>query len=674
IGNTGHLSLEGVGDDRRVSPTRGGGARRSARTEPVERIGTERNRGGPRRRAWARAARLLLLLLLLASPAGAYEPRTLASTPIRKLVIDGNKALSDKEILSRMEKSRGGWFRSGRYRPRWLEKDLEQVIHYYRSLGFLDARAAETQVAWSGDRRTVDVRVVLDEGPRTLLDAIRIEGLPDVPLEQVLGQLALREGSPYNREFLGRDRARIQTVLAERGYPDAAVEEEERIEGARARLVFRVDSGPRVRIGPIVATGTDQTRERFVVRELTFREGDWFHRGSLLDSRDRIYRTGLYSNVAIVREPLTAENTVPIRIEVREKNVRSFGVGGGFGTEDRFRTSVDWSNRNWLRTGRRLALEVVYSDLYSDRPIEHRYEISLIEPWMFGTRTVGLWKIAHQRLNIENFVIKEDGREDRVVGRYRLNETTASLSLSREFSKIAKGWITYSFEYADAGDPTEPVDPALLEPDVTRSLGLSAERDGRDHLLDPSRGTRVHANTEFAGSVLGGDNEFLKGVIGGTAYRSAGGRTVLAGRLQAGALRSLAAGGTLPDYKRFRLGGANTVRGYREDTIGPGDHLLLLSIELRFRLFWRFGGVLFADGGNAWEDIGRINGADFRLTADAEETSADDFRYGAGAGLRLYTPVGPLRLDYARKLKPRVEQTGDREPDSVFHFSIGQAF
>jgi len=645
--------------------------RRSGRARGRATAGAARSGGAP---AGSRILRLLLLLLFLPGIAAAYQPRTLASTPIRKLTIEGNEALTTKEIRGLMVHSGGSWFRSGRYRPRWLEKDLEQVIHRYGNLGHLEARVAEKQVTWSGDRRTVDIRVVLDEGARTILDSIRLEGLPDIPAEEILARLSLAEGKAYNRELLSRDRARIQTLLAERGYAEASVEEEETIEGARARLLFRVDPGPRVWVGAITVAGTETTREHFVRRELVFREGDWFRRGSLLDSRDRIFRTGFYANVAIFREPLTEENTVPIRVEVREKNVRSFGFGGGFGTEDRFRASLDWSNRNWLRSGKRLAFEVVFSDLYSDRPIEQKHEVSLIEPWMFRTRTVGLWKVSHERLNIENFTIREEGTADRVVARYRLNETTASFSLSREFSRIAKGSVVYSFEYAEAADPTEPVDPELLEPDVTRSLGIVLERDGRDHLLDPSRGTRAHANVELAGSVLGGDNELVKGVFGGTAYRKLGERVVLAGRLQAGSIRSLAGDGALPDYKRFRSGGANTIRGYREDTIGPGNHLLLSSVELRLRLFWRLGCVLFADGGNAWEDLGRIRGNDWRVRAAESEVAVDDFRYGVGAGIRLYTPVGPLRMDYGRKVKPRITETGKRESDSVLHFSIGQAF
>jgi outer membrane protein insertion porin family len=620
------------------------------------------------------AASALLLGALLAAPLRAAGPLTAASTPIGKLTIQGNHVLERKEILEQMVHSRGGWLRAGRYRPRWLDADLQMVLRRYADLGHLEACVETKEVVWSGDRGHVDIRIVIFEGEPTILEKIAFDGLPDLPGKNVPAALSLREGAPYNPGRLAHDRARIGSLLAEEGYAEAEVEAEDRREGTRASVVFRVAPGPRVRVGGIVVAGTEKTREKFVRRELLFREGDWYRKGKLLESRDRIYQTGLYSNVAITREPLEGVDSVPIRIDVTEKQTRSFGFGGGFGTADRFRLGVDWSSRNWLRTGTRLAVEAVLSDLYSDRPFEQKYELSLSEPWMFGTRTTGVWKVSHSRFNVENFILKESTGVERVVGRYRLNETATGFSLSREFSKRAKAWITYSLEWADADDPSEPVDPELLAPDVTRSLALSFERDARDHLLDPTRGTRTYANFEVAGGWLGGDNEFVKGLAGGAEYRSFLTRGVAAARLQIGSLRPVDGAEAVPDYKLFRPGGANSVRGYREEAIGPGNHSLLANAELRFRLFWRIGAVVFADGGGVWQSAGDVRGSDFRLHATEDEMRREDFRYGVGAGLRVYTPVGPVRADYGRKLKRMREATGDLEDPYVLHFSIGQAF
>ncbi|MFH1279688.1 MAG: BamA/TamA family outer membrane protein [Candidatus Eisenbacteria bacterium] len=613
----------------------------------------------------------LLIAILGPRPAAAYDPLTIPSTPVRRLEIDGNRFLTEDDIRDRMNRTKGGFIRSGRYRPRWLENDLEEVIRYYTNLGFLDARVAEKEVAWNQGRESVDIRILFEEGERTLVDSILFVGLPELNRDKLRSRLSLTVGSPYNREAVGRERIRVFAFLGEQGYAEAEVGFEERLRPGAATLVYVVDAGPKVRIGPVRVVGCVNTRPRFVTRELLLREGDWYNRRKLLESRDRVYRTGLYYNVAMTLEPLREGNAAPLRIDVREKDNRWFGFGGGFGTEDLFRFSLDWTNRNWFRTGRRLGLETVFSELLADRPFEQRYELTFIEPWMFGTRTAGTWRVSHERMNVENFVIKE---EDRIVGRYRLDQTATSFTLTRELSDIFKAWITYSLEWADAKDPSEPVDPDLLRPDVTRALSFTVERDARDHLLDPTRGNRFHTSLEFAGSFLGGDNEFLKGLANGAAYKTVLPRTVIAGRLQVGGIRKLAGDDALPDYKRFRLGGANTVRGYREQTIGPSDVQLLANVEVRFHILWRIGGVLFLDGGNTWSSWREIRSADFRLHKDLADTDITDFRYGAGGGLRIYTPVGPLRVDYARKLKPRIKETGETESRQVFHFSIGQAF
>ena len=618
---------------------------------------------------------MVTLLLFVPERGAAYDPIRIPSTPIRRTTIEGNRALDDNQVRGMMERTRGSWFRPGRYRSKWLDKDLQDVVRHYGTLGYLDARIAEKAVTWTGDRRAVDIRVVIDEGIETVLDTILFDGLPPLSRDELTRRLLLKEGKPYNRELVNLDRIRVYGYLAEKGYAGAEVDTDERIDGKSATITFEVRAGPRMKIGPIRVAGTKETKERFVARELTFHEGDWFNRQKLFESRDRVYRTGLYYNVAMQREPTVDGNVVPLRIDVRERKVRWFEFGGGFGTEDLFRFSVDWSNKNWMRTGRRIGAEAVYSDLLADRPYEQRYELFLIEPWMFRTRTVGLWKISHARQNIENFVIEgEEDEADQVVERYRLIQTATSFSLSREISEIFKWWLTYSVEWAKAREPSEPIEVELLRPDITRSLGFTLERDARDHLLDPSRGTRIHTNLEFAGNFLGGDAEFLKWVAGGSAYQNLGGRFVLAERLKVGGLRPIAGDDAVPDHKLFRIGGSNTVRGYREESIGPAKNLLLASAEIRFPLFWRFGGVLFVDGGNTWERIDQITASGFQFRKDPEETNRNDFRYGVGAGIRLFTPVGPLRIDYARKTKRLLDDTGEPESESVIHFNIGQAF
>ncbi len=618
---------------------------------------------------------LVMLLILLLMPAGEVFGRgNYQSYKITSFEMIGNHAIQTSDAREIMVLTKGGRFRAGRYLKRWLDRDLEELIRVYRTMGYLEADLISRKEVRNREERTVSILLEISEGPRTLVESLRFEGSPDLPRAPMLKRLSLVEGAPYNPTLLGRDQYRIFSYLAENGYPGATVEYADTTIDNRARITFHIRPGPRARIGGITVAGNEKTRGEFVLRELTFHEGEWFNRRTLLESRDRLFQTGLYVSVVLAPEVITPEETVPIRIEVRERNLRWFGFGAGFGTEDQFRTSVDWNNRNILGSGKKASLEVVFSELLADRDIEHRYQITLIEPWMFGTRTAGALSLSHLRQNIENYEIPSGDHEGEVIEGYRLIDSEIGFSLSRDLTHFTRGSVAYSIGWADAREPSEPVDSDLLKPEAIGAITLSLERDSRDHLLDPSRGSRTYLSTEYAGFVLGGDNHYLLSIVEGATYARLIGSSVFACRAQVNYLRPLATRDELPDYKRFRLGGANTVRGYRADDIGPGDFSILANVELRFPLFWKLALALFLDGGTAWQNFQDIKAKDFRMSAPSDEVERDEFHYGAGGGLRLNTPVGPIRLDYGKKLKRRISDSGVMESADAWHISIGQAF
>jgi translocation and assembly module TamA len=139
----------------------------------------------------------------------------------------------------------------------------------------------------------------------------------------------------------------------------------------------------------------------------------------------------------------------------------------------------------------------------------------------------------------------------------------------------------------------------------------------------------------------------------------------------------------LPVESRFFSGGGNSVRGFKENSLGPltssgepagGRISLLTNLELRFPLpligKYNFGSAVFLDGGTVWNSIDQIRASDFRFTADPDDVTRDEYMYSAGFGFRYYTPVGPLRLDIGYPLK----KTADMDFDYRIHISLGQIF
>jgi outer membrane protein assembly factor BamA len=173
------------------------------------------------------------------------------------------------------------------------------------------------------------------------------------------------------------------------------------------------------------------------------------------------------------------------------------------------------------------------------------------------------------------------------------------------------------------------------------------------------------------GHYLGGDFNFMKGEFSWSRYKILFGENILASRFKIGVLEELGDNGNSAIDDRFKLGGAKTVRGYAENDLGPkwtteeaptlaglpkgGKLLLLTNIELRRSLFWRLGGTVFMDAGNVFYDIKNFKFNNLQATS--------------GLGLQFFTPIGPIRFDYAFKLKEKLDLG-----DYAYHLTLLYAF
>ena len=564
---------------------------------------------------------------------------------VESVAFTGDLGVPEPRLRERLETAPSGWLRRRVFQAEVLERDLRRLTDFLAAEGFAEARVGPPALAYSDDRARVRIVIPVQAGPRLTVGSIRLAGVRALDASALRTALGPPPGAPWSEAAVEEARRVLERQYARAGYLHPRVEARSTRRDHRVDVVFEVEEGPRTRVGRILVRGLTLTEERVVRRELPLAPGDPFDPEALLEAQRRLTQLGLFESVEV--EPLRP-GPVPfsdVTVIVREGRPWSVAAGVGYSTFEGARGFVEVGHDNLFGTGRSLAVRLRLSERADRQELRYR------EPWLLGTRWVGDGSLFHERSEEIGFSLERWGLT-----------AAAERELWREVLPGLRGALRYRLSRVDRFD----VDPTLVEADVRPGTDLLATvtpeltLDRRDRPLDPTRGSFHLASLEVAGFALGGDADFLKARLETAWFLDLLPPTVLALGLRLGLAGPFGETAELPIEERFFAGGATTVRGYRERRLGPldargnptgGQGLLVLNAEWRFPLWRWLGGALFFDTG--------------AVTARVEDLSLDDLRSGVGAGLRVSTPVGPVRLDVGYPLdrvprqaqKPRVYVT-----------------
>ncbi len=569
---------------------------------------------------------------------------------VRGILIEGNKRLATDVLTKGLPLQPGGLFIE-----RQIEEAANAIMATYRMHGFLDAAAVAREAEFTPDRREASVRIRVEEGPQTLIEAIRFEGNREVDHLTLLEAMQTAPGTPYGEERAEDDRYRILAIYSRKGHLYARVDLEIDLSADRtaAILRYRIAEGMPVTLGKVVLRGNWDTRGEVIRREMEVREGEAFNLEQILQSQRRLTQLGIFSQVRL--EPIRPETEEPSKdllISVAERPPGALEFGLGYGELEQLRGFVSVSHRNLWGLNRRASLRLEMSSL------ERRALFTLEEPWFRGTPTTLQFGGTVEQIR----TIDEHTRETR----YELLRYTLALGAERKFGESLKGALFLRYE--DTKILQIRPDAVLAREDQGRtgvlSLNPSFVADTRDDPFDPKRGFYVTSTFKLSSRYIGSEADFYKLLVHIAHYRLVYLDWVVALSAKAGLGQTLRGGPELPIFERFFLGGFSTIRGFSQDSVGPkgsdgtpqgGNAMLLFNAELRVPVYRGFGLVGFVDAGNVYPQIN-----------DLEPGS---FRYAVGIGLRYHTPVGPLRLDYGINVSPRA---GERR--SELHFTLGHTF
>lgn len=567
---------------------------------------------------------------------------------VESVEIEGPTTLSHQTLLAQILTAPSGWLRRSPFSEEALQADVRALEGYLQAQGFPDARVGPARVDFSPDRTRARVVIPVAEGSRVRVGQVRVEGAALFPAAELVAALPFRTGDPWSQARAEEGRRVLERRYARRGYLGAEVAVDSRRRDDTADVVYRVAEGGQTRVGRVIVRGLLFTRDEVVRRELPFREGEPFDPEQLVEGQRRLIALGLFESVDV--EPLRPRPipVADVTVTVREGRPWHVDLGVGYSTFEGFRGFVEAGHDNLFGTGRSLALRLRASER------NERAELIYRSPWLFGSRFTFESSVFYERLDEIGFDLD------------RYGITAGAHRDLGDFLPGLRGFLGYRIAQVDRYN----VD-ATLAPDVhegSQVVAVATQEltlDRRDHPLDPRRGHYHLVALDTGGVVLGGDADFVRGRFE-TLWLLDGLRPVvvaLAGRL--GLAAPLLDSDELPIEERFFAGGAATVRGYRERRVGPlddrgnpigGNALVVLNAELRFPIWrWVYGAV-FVDTG--------------AVTPEIDDLAPDQFRTGVGAGIRISTPVGPLRFDMGYPL----DRLPTEEQKLRFYLTVGYPF
>lgn len=471
-----------------------------------------------------------------------------------------------------------------------------------------------------------------------ILTSIEIEGnLQAEDKDKLMEKITLKPGQRLNRRILHENMTAIQQVYVDDGYTMAKVNGLDVKDDGK--LVIRINEGI---LEGFKVKGNKKTKEYVILREMRCKVGEPINRKQVQRSYQRINNLGFFESVDVKPLPGVEPNAVVLEIDVKEKNTGTFGIGMGYNSSEGFVGMISLADRNFRGTGDYLG---VSAELGASDTDNRGWSINYRHPWLDRHETSLSLRIFNRRFEYDDYDSNGDSIEDFMrtrkgfeitFGRPQTEYTTNYLTLAQiddRYDKHKRG-------NEDRGDNLpEHVKWRNDNFGMTRYIKLAHVTDTRDNYMYPMNGRQTTLAFTYAG--LGGDFKYQKYEIDESRFYQVGHAHVIAVRGMYGYSPQ-----DLPESAEFRIGGQDSVRGYRDDQF-RGNGNALFKVEYRFPVSKILKGAFFADSGGAWD----------------HGLAPKHFHASVGVGISLDTPMGALRLDIGRGSQ------GSRA-----HFNIGNTF
>lgn len=579
------------------------------------------------------------------APSSHQEENKLApyiGKTITKQIIEGNVTVPEAEIAADLKTKPGMQFTEA-----GLSEDLSAIY----DLGWFYDLRPEFKTVPEG------VQVIYHVMENPVYQKTDVEGNTVLNKQRVASFFDLEQGKIANLKDINKCVQKLEEEYRSNGYILARVTDVHMEKDGTLKVAVNegIVEGFKVK-------GNVKTKDYVVTREMKLKKGEPFNAKAARRSMQRVYNLGYFEDVNIKLNPGREPNGVEVEISVVEMNTGTFGIGAGYSNADGFVGMVSIGDKNFRGIGDKINLRWEFGG-----EDNKNYDFSYTRPWLDDketSATINLYDITNEYADynidgdeIARYDKKRRGQEI-TFSRRTHNEFISNYITIKNRDDIYKGeadgyegdenqYYEDKFNQSSKYESWMPKTAAERRKEnfgVTRSITFGRVYDSRDNIYDPHEGKRIGYSVEWAGG-MGGDFDFTKWTADWRYYFRAGGESVWALNLGAGY-----ASGDMPLSQRFTMGGSDTLRGYEDDQF-RGNSMLKATLEYRFPIVKKVQGVLFTDNGYAWD-----------------KRHEDEFDMGLlknsyGVGLRINSPLGPVKLDY-----------GYGEDGGKFHFSFGGQF
>ncbi len=584
---------------------------------------------------------------------------------LTRLTFHGNEILSDGELLEHMQMFSVDWFsHTFFFKDRFvfsheiLANDIAELTRFYQSQGFLHVEIPRPWIDVSHEDREVDIIITIREGSPILVgetpafqfiasssDNARVE---QIALDST-SVLQLRAGERFRDDALLADQARLAARYAEEGFQYVKIEYKLHVDTTTNAVAINwiIDAGPLCSFGDVNVTGLEHVSSDIVADNLEFYKGQIFSPKALDASQQEVYALGVFRSVAFQAELNGRQSPIiPVQVQVREAPRFKSKFSVGVGTETGFRATADMDFLGVFGGARSINLTAKYSKLEP-----YNVTATYTQPDFPSTRSNVVLSPFIRRQKEKSFDVRRIG---------------GNASLLHRLSPFTNGFVTYGFERVDVYESVTPPDQFIAGINLNAynksALTAGATYDDSAPLFTPNSGLYISFSYQISGLGLNSPFRFMKTMFEIRRYQRVSADLVFATKWKIGSAHTYSGIPYIPVEERLFSGGSNSVRGWARQRLGPvdandkpvgGNSLMELSNELRFPVVGIVSGVVFSDIGNVWTSSYTLRWGNLRTSF--------------GAGVRIESPVGPIRFDVARPFF-------DPEKRVQFHLDVGHAF